>query len=80
MCSYVKQDNDFTIGFRILFNREDNTTIIAARTGLKTVEFTAQLMSTQVWTKYICFHLLKSIFNTLLNVSVSLHFPCGMLV
>jgi len=67
----VEQNNDFTIGFCILFNGEENTTIIAARAGLKTVKFAAQFVDAQDWGKYVGFHLLKSVFNALLEIDVS---------
>jgi hypothetical protein len=44
MRSDVEQDNDFTIRFRVLFNGEDKTTIIATRTGLKTLKLAAQFV------------------------------------
>ena len=47
----VEQNNGFTIRFCIQFNGEDNTTIIAARAGLKTVEFAAQFVGAQGWGK-----------------------------
>jgi hypothetical protein len=74
----VEQNNDFTIGFCIPFNREDNRTIIAARAGLKTVKLAAQFVDAQGWGKYVCFHLLKSVFNALLEIDVSPDFLCGM--
>ncbi|GET39427.1 hypothetical protein MiSe_41960 [Microseira wollei NIES-4236] len=73
MRSDVEQNNDFSFSLRILFNGKDYTTILAARAGLKTFEVAAQFVRTQVWGKYVCFHLLKSVFNTLLDVNVSLY-------
>lgn len=41
MGANIKQNNDFGLNFRIGFNGENDTTIIATRARLKTAEFTA---------------------------------------
>lgn len=53
MRANIEQNNDFAMRLRILFNGENNATIIAASAGLKTVKLAAQFVGAQARSKLI---------------------------